>query len=254
MYKDNTGSELFKDELKRAIILHIPHSSTRIPFLEKFRYNSLNLMKKENKLLTDHSTDKIFNIDGIDKLIFPYSRIFCDVERFNDEDEIMYKYGRGFYYTKTDSGLNLRKENNKRKIKVYNKHYLKHHNKLVELTFDKIKNEGMAIIIDCHSFSDIPFNTDLDKSLNRSDICIGIDKVHTPNWLLNIFTNQFKKYGLSVEIDKPYSGTILPMNMQGTNNLYSIMIEINRKLYIENGIVNMVKVKELNEILNNIFN
>jgi N-formylglutamate deformylase len=112
----------------------------------------------------------------------------------------------------------------------------------------------MAIIIDCHSFSDIPFNTDLDKSLNRSDICIGIDKVHTPNWLLNIFTNQFKKYGLSVEIDKPYSGTILPMNMQGTNNLYSIMIEINRKLYIENGIVNMVKVKELNEILNNIFN
>jgi N-formylglutamate deformylase len=125
------------NKLKRAIILHIPHSSTRIPFLEKFRYNSLNLMKKENKLLTDHSTDKIFNIDGIDKLIFPYSRIFCDVERFNDEDEIMYKYGRGFYYTKTDSGLNLRKENNKRKIKVYNKHYLKHHNKLVELTFDK---------------------------------------------------------------------------------------------------------------------
>lgn len=255
MYKDNTGFEVLKDEFKKLLILHIPHSKMKIPYFHKKHYLDKNIMVHENHLLTDHATDKIFNIKDVDKVIFPYSRIFCDVERYDDLNEEMYKFGRGFYYTKTDSQLDLRKENEKIKKKVYNKHYLKHHNKLRKLTKKKLNSGlGMAIIIDCHSFTDIPFNTDFDKNSERPDICIGTDSLHTPKWLIDMFTNHFHKEGFDIKINSPYSGTMVPMGLRNTNNLYSIMIEINRKLYMkDNYYIDIEKVNKLNKIINSIF-
>ena len=43
----------------------------------------------------------------------------------------------------------------------------------------------------------------------------------------------FKSLGLSVGLDWPYSGTIVPtLYYKKDNNVNSIMIEINRKLYL----------------------
>ena len=46
--------------------------------------------------------------------------------------------------------------------------------------------------------------------------------------------NYFEQKGYSLGIDWPYSGTIVPMNYyQKNDKVHSIMLEINRKLYLE---------------------
>jgi N-formylglutamate amidohydrolase len=57
----------------------------------------MDLVENEINLLTDWATDKIFDVVGTKKLIAPFSRIFCDVERFEDDFEELYKVGRGFF-------------------------------------------------------------------------------------------------------------------------------------------------------------
>jgi hypothetical protein len=43
----------------------------------------------------------MFDSDQDDKIIAPFSRIFCDVERFSDDElEVMAKSGMGVLYEK----------------------------------------------------------------------------------------------------------------------------------------------------------
>lgn len=74
------------------IILHIPHSSTVIHTLKGFSA-TLNELEAEVLKLTDWYTDDLFYSSYDDKIIAPFSRIFCDVERFSeDENEVMSKF------------------------------------------------------------------------------------------------------------------------------------------------------------------
>jgi len=246
------GVDLFGNEIKESFIFHIPHSKTEIPKEYLLDYVDVNLTNKEIELLTDFATDEIFNIDGTDKLIFLYSRVFCDVERLDDDNEVMFQYGRGFYYTKTDSGELLREMTSKEII--FEKYYKKHHESLSSLVKEKIEKNGFVTIIDCHSFANTPFKSDLVQSTNRPDFCLGTDKIHTPNWLINLLRNFLINNGYSVEIDSPYSGTIVPIEYYNNKNIYSIMIEVNRNLYMENNVVNPDKVKQLNKLFNEFFN
>lgn len=252
MINDELVEDLFKEEIKDSYILHIPHSSMIIPDDTNFISENVDA---ELNLLTDHSTDRIFSVDGIDEVVFPYSRIFCDVERLDDENEEMFKHGRGFYYTKTDDGKELRKLDEQHKLMVYNDYYLKHHQKLNNLVNSKLDKYGFVNIIDCHSFSDEPFNTDIDKSKNRPNICIGTDLFHTSNDLFIKLVNHFQTYGFTVGKNSPYSGTIVPLEHYKKNtNVSSIMIEVNRKLYMdENNNVVEKSVEKLNTIIDEIF-
>jgi N-formylglutamate amidohydrolase len=75
---------LFGDIFKDSLIFHIPHASTYLPFINGY---NMDLVENEINLLTDWATDKIFDVAGTKKLIAPFSRIFCDVERFEDDFE-----------------------------------------------------------------------------------------------------------------------------------------------------------------------
>lgn len=247
--KDSTlmAMELFGDDIKKSYILHIPHSKTYIPNLTGFDISKID---SEIQKLTDHSTDSIFQVDDITKIIFPYSRIYCDVERLEDDNEPMFKYGRGFFYTHTDDGDFLRSEEHKDYVYGIYKDYHKSFENVVD---EKLESLGYATIIDCHSFSNIPFTSDMDKNFDRPDICIGIDSFHTPYNLLELFRVGFEKQGLSVKINSPYSGTIIPLkHYQKNKNVHSIMIEINRDLYMKNGNVDLLEVGVLNKIFKNI--
>lgn len=238
--------------LKEEVILHIPHSSTIIPSYDDYIVD-INVINKELIKLTDWYTDIIFNIKDVEQLIFPYSRIFCDVERFDDENEVMFKFGRGFYYTKCDNGEELRNENSK--IKVWDDYYLKHHKLLEEKSDEIIEKYGRCIIIDCHSFSEIPFETDLIKDNNRFDICIGTDEYHTPQWLLDKIKNNFIDNGYTVSVNNPYSGTMIPLKHYNKDkNLLSIMIEVNRRIYLNEDLsIKTIEVDKLNKIITNLF-
>jgi N-formylglutamate deformylase len=218
------------DVIEGQTILHIPHSKTEIPFYDGF---NIDYIEDETKLLVDHDTDKIFNIPNVESLVFEYNRIFCDVERLDDEDEPLFEVGRGFYYTKTDDGKDLRILDNNLKNKIKTDFYDKHHNKLIDMVEDRLNKFGSTLIVDCHSFNDVPLNSDLDKTEDRPDISLGVDYFHTPEWLNNKLKLYFEKNNLSVKINSPYSGTIIPLKYYNKDKrVMGIMIEVNKKLYL----------------------
>ena len=246
------NQDVFKDEIKDFTLFHIPHSSTFIPDYTGFIVEKID---HEIQLLTDFATDKMFDVEGINKLVVLYSRVFCDVERLPDSLELLFKVGRGIYYTHCDNGDILRETNPSHRAKVIREYYDKHHAEFEKIVSDKLNEYGTMVIIDCHSFSDIPFKTDLDQSSNRPDICIGTDEFHTPKYLINSIINSCREFNFSYKIDSPYVGTIVPMKYYGKDNrVKSVMIEINRKLYMNDGKVEGDKVQFLREFINHIFN
>lgn len=242
---------MFQENIHNSLIFHIPHSSTFIPSNIGF---DLSLIENELQLLTDHNTDEIFDVPNTTKIITPFSRIFCDVERLEDENEPMFKFGRGFFYIKTDDGKSLRENRIGLKNYIYQNYYKPHHQLLTDTVNEKLQQEDFVTIIDCHSFSDKPFKSDLKQDNKRPDICVGIDPYHTPNWLIDRIVCVFTLNNYSVKINEPYEGTIVPLEFYNKNKkVSSVMIEINRKLYMDNDLVITSEVEKLNKIIQEIF-
>lgn len=241
-------SNLLDHTLEDTYILHIPHAGNEIPNFDNYLLPKEKIIQ-EHYLLTDLGTNKLFNTP-FTSLLFPYSRVYCDVERLPDEQEEMFAKGRGFYYTHTDNGELLRSIKEKNEVK---KIYENWHLKLEKSVQKKLDKYGTATIIDCHSFADIPFSSDLDQSKNRPDFCLGTDNFHTPAYLLNFIKQRLENEGYSVHINSPYSGTIVPLKYYKTNNnVHSIMVEVNRKLFQKGNTLLADKVTNLNKMLNNI--
>ncbi|MFZ2202259.1 MAG: N-formylglutamate amidohydrolase [Microgenomates group bacterium] len=212
-------------------ILHIPHSSIVVP--NRYGFDEF-LIQAEINLLTDWHTDKIFNVRGIPKVIAQFSRVFCDVERLPDKDEPMFKKGMGICYTHTDNLKTLRHLTPDYKKNIITQFYLPHHQKLTRLVETSLLNYESVTVVDCHSFSSVPLKREINQSLDRPDICLGVDKFHTPKPILNQFRRFFKSQGFSVAINKPYSGTVIPLDYyQKESRAKGIMIEINKKLYMD---------------------
>ena len=93
---------------KDCIILHIPHSSLTIPKEALHQYDT-SFLQEEFLLMTDRYTDELFGLP-YSSIVFPYSRLFCDVERFRDDsqEEISQK-GMGVVYTRTHNNIEYRK-------------------------------------------------------------------------------------------------------------------------------------------------
>lgn len=257
--------DVFSDAIfsKDTLVFHIPHSSIYIPikddlidYINIINNVDINSTINEINLLTDWYTDKIFDVKNHTKIVTPFSRVFCDVERLEDENEEMFKYGRGFYYTKTDDGQVLRLENPELKKLVYENYYIQHHKKLNDDVNHKLEEYGNVLIIDCHSFNDIPLNTDTNKSKLRPDICLGTDEFHTPKYIQVYVKNYFEKLGYVVKINSPYSGTMIPLEHYKENkNVKSIMIEINKNLYLDNNNNPLDgAIEKLNKEITNLFN
>ena len=93
---------------KDCIILHIPHSSLTIPEEALHQYDT-SFFQEEFLLMTDRYTDELFGLP-YSSIVFPYSRLFCDVERFRDDSqEEMSQKGMGVVYTKTHNNIEYRK-------------------------------------------------------------------------------------------------------------------------------------------------
>jgi len=217
----------------RKLILHIPHSSTTIPFFDGYVDDKQKITKEIEKL-TDWYTDDLFGTETDDKVITPFSRIFCDVERFEDDSqEEMAKFGMGVLYEKFDNGDTLRTVTPELRKTILQHYYRKHHEKLLNLVKSSLETKGKCLIVDCHSFPEESFNCAVNKSSFRPDFNIGTDGFHTPKKLIEISKRYFEELGYSLGIDEPYSGTIVPMEYyKKDDRVQSIMLEVNRKLYL----------------------
>ena len=220
----------------KKLILHIPHSSDNIPFKDGYVVDE-TIFNNEILKLTDWYTDDLFHSDTDEMIIANFSRIFCDPERFSeDKHEEMASVGMGVLYEKTDDNLLMRKITHELRTKILDEYYWVHHQKLNNAVNQQLEKYGKAIIIDCHSMSDIPFIRDKDQNTKRTDYSIGIDSIHTSNELLQTTLNFFSDHGIDVAINSPYSGTLVPMeHYQKNENVQSIMIEVNRKIYLDDN-------------------
>lgn len=226
--------------MNTPFILHIPHSSIHIPSFDGYVATQEELQNELLKL-TDWHTDDLFDVDGCERIVVPFSRIFCDVERFeNDDEEPMSQFGMGATYEKLDSGAPLRILNATQRETIIARYYRKHHDMFTRMVDAQLAEFGRCLIIDCHSFPDVPLTASFDRVSDRPDYNIGTDQFHTPTALVEISERYFKGLGHSVLMDKPYSGSIVPMkHYRKDKRVQSIMLEINRKLYLEEGSANI---------------
>lgn len=190
----------------------------------------------ENEILklTDWHTEDLFYSNEDEMVVAPFSRIFCDPERFpDDSQEVMAKYGMGVLYEKSDNDEPIRKVTPELRERVLNEYYWKHHLKLNNSVNEQLNLFGEVLIIDCHSYPNKPLKRDLDKNPIRPDFNIGTDPYHTPQKLIDVSVAFFKNAGYTLGIDWPYKGSIVPLqHYQKNNKVQTIMLEINRALYL----------------------
>ena len=187
--------------------------------------------------MTDSYTDELFapKSEYMQTVVFPVSRLALDPERFEDDaQEVMAERGMGVIYARTSDGLLLREAptENERKILI-ERYYKPHHLKLQESVDVCLQSFGRCVIFDCHSFPSVPLPYEDDQNPDRPDICIGTDEFHTPDALCQILKEAVARNGLSCEINRPFSGSIVPGKYYRRNsNVNSIMFEVNRGLYM----------------------
>ena len=222
--------------MKSQLILHLPHTSTEIPVKTGYVASDEVLQAEILKLTDWHTADLFYSAEDI-MVVAPFSRIFCDTERFpDDKQEVMAQFDMGALYEKTDAGDCLKVVSPEFRTHVLTQYYWPHHRRLSKAVALQLKRYGKALIIDGHSFPDVLIEQSLDKRPDRPDFNIGTDAFHTPPALTDLSTGFFGERGYSVGIDWPYSGPIVPLEYhQKDKRVSSIMLEINRKLYLKEG-------------------
>lgn len=238
------------------LLIHIPHTSLYLP---KEFYDNLivdkNFIEEENIFVSDYLID-IFVPDNFENIVkVEVSRLCCDVERFLDDSlEEMSKLGMGVIYEKDSNGNQFINVTPHYKKEIIKKYYLPHHKKLNEMSSKILNSHNICNIIDLHSFSDDFVFKVLGKK-NSPDICIGTDKLFTNKDYKELIINHFLKWNYTVLENYPYKGTIIPNDFINKNNkVNSIMIEINKRIYLDkNKELNLKKVKKLKKCMNELY-
>lgn len=222
------------------VVFHVPHNSTDIPdgVRNQFIITDDELDDEIIKM-TDHLTYKIFVSEhDQDKCVrADVSRLVVDVERFEDDAlEVMSSRGMGAIYNVTSNLKPLRLAiSDVERTMLIEKYYTLHHQKLESIVEDILNKYNRCLVIDCHSFPScaLPYEI-FDNEAIRPAICIGTDDYHTEKTLKSIFMDEFSKSGWDVNINTPFSGALVPKSRyQRDKRVSAIMIEINRKLYID---------------------
>ena len=78
--------DIHQQNQKTNLILHIPHSSHRIP-LDRGYVVDKKILDQEIIKLTDWYTDDLFLFKDSVPIKADFSRIFCDTERFSDDNQ-----------------------------------------------------------------------------------------------------------------------------------------------------------------------
>lgn len=219
-----------------ALILHIPHASTAIPDRSGYLVDD-GVLAREQLLLTDWHTDHLYANDTDTAVVAPFSRIFCDAERFADDArEVMALQGMGVLYTHTDDGTLMRRVDPALRERILATWYRPHHARLCSAVQQALDRRGTALVVDCHSLADQPFRRDLDQRPGRPAFSIGTDPLHTPPELVAASVAYFTEHGHELTIDRPYRGTLVPEPWYGADpRVRSIMLEVNRALYLVPG-------------------
>jgi N-formylglutamate amidohydrolase len=221
------------------VVAHIPHAGTRIP--RDVRRDLLvddAALARELVRMTDWHTDALFAFTGelgATRLVNGLSRLVIDPERFTDDaGEPMAAVGQGAVYTRTSDGLPLREPDEEARASLLRRYYWPYHQDLERLVAHRLAAHGTVLVLDCHSFATIPLPLEPDQSADRPDICIGTDAFHTPPGLGASLVASLRAEGFHVELDRPFSGAIVPASAYGRDaRVAAVMVEVRRGLYCD---------------------
>lgn len=118
------------------------------------------------------------------------------------------------------------------RIERYHEPY---HRELSRVIREKRARHGIAVQLSCHCMSAVGMPTHPDPGEERADFCIGDmnGKTSSPEYT-DLLVSLFKDAGYSVTVNTPYDGGILmSRNADPANNVHSLMIEINKKLFMD---------------------
>lgn len=205
-----------------CILLHIPHSSIAFPEESGYSFNDLD---DKERLLIDFYTDELFVSNKVESIVFPYCRLYCDVECLvNDPLEkdglgIRYSWGLAehderhtlFYFSTKQDAYNL---------------YINFH---ADVSKKLVAMDGSTLLIDCHSFSSLPNR--LNSNPPDIDICIGFNEDETcpDKVVIGNIVHHFKTLGYKVGINEPFSNS---KTFNVPAKYHSLMIEVNKRLYM----------------------
>jgi N-formylglutamate amidohydrolase len=84
----------------------------------------------------------------------------------------------------------------------------------------------------------------------KFDFNIGTDTFHTPNEWVGASVKFFTDRGFRLGINEPYAGSIVPMkHYQNDKRVKSIMLEVNRNLYMNNDYTRGPRFDEIKAVI-----
>jgi N-formylglutamate amidohydrolase len=210
------------------ILLHIPHSSSVFPENSEYSFSDLD---NEERLLIDYYTDELFvpekETNNISSVIFPYCRLFCDVERLINDP--LNEKGLGLSYSRYvgPQPFDFRSFGNWNDAYAA---YIDFHAMVAKHIVNTKTLFSPLLLIDCHSFSAL--SNLLNSNPPDIDICIGYNDDETcPNkFIIRTIVHYFERLGYKVGLNEPFSNS---KTFNVPDCYHSVMIEVNKRLYMD---------------------
>ena len=150
----------------------------------------------------------------------------------------------------------IRQVTPERREEIIRQAYEPHHVQLNKLSQKIVNQHGSCMMIDLHSYSDDLVRKLFGYTENLPDICLGYDA----EWFSGNDALKLKSYieqlGYSCALNYPYAGALVPMDFyrDKTPGLHSVMLEINRRVYLEGEMVRQESVRHIGKIIKYIAN
>jgi len=231
--------EIVRGDASSPYVVHVPHSSTRIP--EDVRARLLlddDALAEELRLMTDARTDELAILAAEQVAPRPWvfvnrlSRLVVDPERLPNEHEEMYDVGMGAVYTRTSGGMALRDADERAERALLKRFFAPYAESLTDLVDERLSATGHAVLIDLHSYPVKALPYERHQDAKRPPVCLGVDVDHTPAALVERVSRACSAIG-QVVVNEPFAGSYVPLRHFGRDNrVTSVMVELRRDMYL----------------------
>ncbi|GAA2231641.1 N-formylglutamate amidohydrolase [Streptomyces amakusaensis] len=238
MTDESTPFRLLPGSANSPVILHVPHSSRRIPAPVRAGIAlDDRALGEELDHITDAHTAELAAAAARHCAVTPWrfvnglSRLVVDPERFPDEREEMLSAGMGAVYTRTTHGEPLRPPGTDPEPLI-DRYFTPYARAMTAAVAGRLAATGRAIVVDVHSYPTARLPYELHGEGPRPPVCLGTDAFHTPPELLALAGEAFAGFG-GTGTDSPFAGTYVPLEFYGADRRVSaLMIEIRRDTYM----------------------
>lgn len=232
--------DLIPGDPSSSVVLHVPHSSTRIPAdVRAAIVIDDDALAAELLRMTDAHTERIALTAAAGVSPRPWvfvnrmSRLVVDPERFPDDREEMLAAGMGAVYTRTSDGDVLRRPDPTAERELISTYFDPYAASMTDLVGERLLATGEALIVDVHSYPTKALPYELHADARRPALCIGHDPFQTTDLLVDAARATFAPVG-DTAVNEPFDGAYVLTRWYGLDHrVTAIMLEIRRDTYLD---------------------